>query len=161
MNIVLTRDTGQRDVIACTLPTLPERFTLHRAQRAASGFTEGDEAALAAAPEGTTVTASGKADGESLVMVGVAAIGLCVVSGLDLRSAGKLRDVGRDVVRYGELVITALWEAGYRDIGEISTAGGELLKACAESLAARSAAVASEVRGFPKAPAAPIASGAP
>lgn len=160
MDIILTRDTGQRDVIACTLPTIPERFTLHRAQRAASGFTEGDEAALASAPEGTAIRPSGTADGESLVMVGVAAIGLSVASGLDLRSAGKLRDVGRDVVRYGELVITALWEAGYRDIGEISAAGSKLLEACTESLASRAAAVSAEARGFPTAPVAPIASGA-
>lgn len=160
MDIILTRDTGQRDVIACGLPTVPERFTLHRAQRAASGFSEGDEAQLATAPEGTVVRPSGTADGESLVAVAAAAIGLCAVSGVDLRSAGKLRDVGRDVVRYGELVITALWNAGYREIGEISTAGGTLLEACTESLASRAAAVNAEVRGFPKAPAAPTASGA-
>lgn len=120
-DVVLSRG-DKRDVIGVGLPTLAERLQLADAYRAAKGYV-GDDAEPSREP-----------DGRDLHAVFVSALGLSVRSGC-AATIPTLREAGRDVVRHGELVGTALFDAGYTTVREYARVGDTCLDAALASVA--------------------------
>lgn len=145
---VLTRGAC-RDVVGGVLPTLPNRFLLMTAWRAALGIEDvgvdvmqpvlnddgqpvlDDDGQPVLEPSGQQVSEPQQvreADGDDLAAVAYAALGLCW-AGPDLGVAMSLRQCKRDVIEYGEHVQTAMWDAGYQDARELMQAGRTALDA--------------------------------
>lgn len=112
--IVLSRADGRKDGVPVTYPSLPRRIEIYQAFRTAIGY-RGDE-------EEPTGPYS-EQDANAVLW---AAVGACW-GGRDV-GLPDLRDCGRDVVQYGEAVLTALYFAGYCDATEIAEAGSRLMQ---------------------------------
>lgn len=112
--VKLSRADGKADLVPVEFPTVPDRARQYRAYRFAAGYREGDGDTPSAAYSHADTTACCWA-----------ALGLCW-RGPDV-GLPSFRDAGRDVVAYGEAVITALYFAGYTDGDEQATAGHELM----------------------------------
>jgi len=114
--LTLTCGAG-RDVLLFALPTYPDIIHLWRARVSASGWTDEDREEKRAEPSGVLNTDDG---------MGVfwAAVGLCWTGD---RLATRFRDTNppRDVVAYGEAVVTELRGLGF-DPAELATAGSGL-----------------------------------
>jgi hypothetical protein len=74
-----------------------------------------------------------------------AAIGICWP---DRRLGVTLRECRRDVIEYGERVVTGLWALGYRDAEEITRVGQGLYEAALQDLQDEQAAVADAAEDF-------------
>lgn len=85
------------DALQGTLPYLPTRLALNSAFRDACGLSDDG-------------TASPAPDGQDLVLVYAAALGLCLRSHLELPT---LRAMGRDLFELGEAAYEALVAQGY------------------------------------------------
>lgn len=103
--LTLTRGK-EKDALLFHLPTFPDRIHLAQAGAASRGHSD-DPGAEADASDGAAVA--------------WATLGLCWPSPLEV----TLRSVKRDVVKYGEMVVTELRDKGY-DFGELVDAGQKL-----------------------------------
>jgi hypothetical protein len=101
--LTLTRGT-KRDVLLFSMPTYPDRLHLIGALAKANG--RGDGAPI-------------EVDGHDAIAVCWAALGLCWPTKLQT----SFRGVSRDVVAYGEQVVTELLELGYGDAPALSVQG--------------------------------------
>jgi len=113
------------DSLLFKLPTLPDRMALVRANTMASGWTPED------VEEGRP--GSKPAIGEDLMAVRWATVGLCWTGErltADLRTCrseaiAAHREPETAVMKYGDLVVTELFERGYDSVA-VATAGGTL-----------------------------------
>ena len=127
IDIVLT-GAESRDVIVGRLPSVPDRLRLVTAW----GRVLDDE----------------QADDSHYLDIGAlcaAAIGVCWP---DRRLGVTLRECRRDVIEYGERVVTGLWGLGYRDAEEITRVGQGLLTAAVQDLEDEQAAIADAAEDF-------------
>ena len=136
---ILTR-TGGADVATFMLPNLNERLALLSANRASLGYLEEDDDK----PTGLMNT-------DDVSAVVAAAIGLCYRSGADLEFP-TFREMGRDIIAYGEAVQTVLWTAGYRDPSPLGKIGDILIGWVGTETFGERAEVTKLVEDFPKAP---------
>lgn len=133
---VLSRVDGGKDVVILRYPTIPDRLRLHSTYRYAMGYRDGvvarDDSLYA---------------NEDVIACAAAAVGLGW-TGAPLPDLETFRAMGRDVVAYGESVISALYLAGYIEPEEVVSAGltfhAEYMKAFFEAHAGAKA-------NFPKA----------
>ncbi len=150
-SILLHRTDGSADDLGVTLPSLPERMSVILASRAALGYVDAEPAPSRPVSDGDCAA------------VCWAAIGLALAA---YRRATKqapegpvFRELQRDVVAYGEAVVTDLWDRGFRDHKEIGEAGRKLVDWYSEVTFGESAKVQAEAEGFrmPPADASPAA----
>lgn len=126
---VLTHSSGRRDVIIGVLPPIPIRFAVLAAWKDAQGWVEAEVVDT----DTGAVTKEWQLreellDGPDLAAVGWAALGLCWAQP-ELAVSKEWRALGRDPYRFGDAVMTALWDLGYRNLPEIAKAGRRVLEA--------------------------------
>lgn len=120
-DVILSRG-DKRDVIGIGLPMLADRLLLADAYRVAKGYVGNEE------------EPSNPLNERDLHAVMVSALGLSIRSGC-AATIPTLRDAGRDVVRHGEMVGTALFDGGYTTIREFARNGDACLSDAFKSIA--------------------------